>query len=182
MKKAKNTLSEVPKKQIKDFINGKVTYDTCGGTYLWVHEPKGGCQMLGEIRGWGHIQNMFRDKKDKIDVDAAAKFQDELGNWVAEAINEKMEKENISQNLASSINFCELSEHKLEQLIGFLGYSEIIKKSNCMMTFADGKCIEKRWEFYLKLIVTPETITAVDQTSMVIMTVEKFIKMKSIFI
>jgi hypothetical protein len=61
--------------------------------------------MLAEMRGWGHIQNMFRNEKDKIDVDAAAKFQDELGQWVAEAINEKMEKENLSQNLVPSINF-----------------------------------------------------------------------------
>ena len=79
--------------EIKDFINGKVTYDKFGGQYFWVHEPDGGSQMLGEMRGWGHIQNMFRTKKGKIDEDAAAEYQDKLGDWIAEAINEKMERE-----------------------------------------------------------------------------------------
>jgi len=182
MKRRKDTLSELPKKQIKDFINGEVTFDKYGGQYFWVNEPKGGCQMLAEMRGWGHIQNMFRNEKDKIDVDAAAKFQDELGQWVAEAINEKMEKENLSQNLVPSINFCKLSEHELERLIDFLGYLEIFKNSKCLTTFINGKCVEKRWESYSGLIVTPETITAVGQTSVVVMTIEKFAKMKSIFI
>ena len=77
----------------KDFINGKVTYDKFGGQYFWVNEPKGGSQMLAEMRGWGHIQNMFKNKKGDIDIDAAGKYQDQLGDWIAEAINEKLERE-----------------------------------------------------------------------------------------
>ena len=83
--------------KIKDLINGKVTYDKFGGQYFWINEPKGGSQMLAEMRGWGHIQNMFVTKKKGehgvFDMEAAAKFQDEVGDWIAEAINEKLERE-----------------------------------------------------------------------------------------
>lgn len=48
--------------------------------------------MLAEMRGWGHIQNMFKGKKGEIDMDAAGKYQDEVGDWIAEAINEKLER------------------------------------------------------------------------------------------
>ena len=74
---------------IKDFIDGKVTYDK-EGQYFWINNPKYGSQMLAELRGWGAIQNMFKDKKGNIDMEAAAKYQDEVGNWIAEAINEKL--------------------------------------------------------------------------------------------
>jgi hypothetical protein len=70
---------------IKEYLNGKVSYDSYG-TYLWLTNTKGEQQMLGEIRGWGHIQNLFKTEKD------AAAFQDEIGKFVAEAINEKIAK------------------------------------------------------------------------------------------
>lgn len=79
--------------KIIDLINGKVTYDKFGGQYFWINDPKGGSQMLAEMRGWGHIQNMFKDKKGDIDMDAAGKYQDEVGDWIAEAINEKLERD-----------------------------------------------------------------------------------------
>lgn len=73
--------------EIKDFITGKVTYDTFGGQYLWIGDLKEGARMLGQLRGWGAIQNMIKGY-----VEAAA-FQDRLGQFVADAINEKMERE-----------------------------------------------------------------------------------------
>lgn len=79
--------------KIKDLINGRVTYDKFGGQYFWINEPEGGCQMLAEMRGWGHIQNMFKDKKGEIDIEAASKYQDEVGDWIAKAINEKLERD-----------------------------------------------------------------------------------------
>jgi hypothetical protein len=74
--------------EIKDYINGKVKYDE-NGTYLWIEQHNGGIQMLGEIRGWGRIQNMFKEDDDT----QAEMFQDEVGRFVADAINEKMERE-----------------------------------------------------------------------------------------
>ena len=81
--------------KITDLINGEVTYDKFGGQHFWVKIPGGGLQMLAEMRGWGNIQNMFIDKNGNIDQDAAAKYQDTVGEWIAEAINEKLQRENI---------------------------------------------------------------------------------------
>lgn len=83
---------------IKDFINRKVTYDKFGGQYLWINDPKGGQKMLAELRGWGCIQNMFKDKQGNIDSTAAGKYQDKLGEWICEAINEKLERESRQNN------------------------------------------------------------------------------------
>lgn len=77
------------KMKISDFIQGEVFYDP-EGTYLWIRIPDVGCQMLGEIRGWGRIQNMFPNTE--IGHKEAAEFQDEIGRFVAEAINEKMKQ------------------------------------------------------------------------------------------
>lgn len=82
--------------KITDFIKGKVTYDNLG-QYFWINDANEGQQMLAELRGWGRIQNMFMDK-NKFDLDGAAKFQDKVGEWVASAINEKLERE-TEQNL-----------------------------------------------------------------------------------
>lgn len=78
---------------IKDFINGKVTYDKHGGQYFWIVDPKGKLQMLAEMRGWGAIINLFINKDKTVDFDAASSFQDKIGEWIAEAINEKIERE-----------------------------------------------------------------------------------------
>ena len=91
-------------KQIKKFIGEKAVYDPYGGTYIWGVNKIDGHQMLAEIdcptakertmlndgiaslRGWGAIQHMFKNVED------AKKFQDDLGKFVAEAINEKLER------------------------------------------------------------------------------------------
>lgn len=76
--------------EVTKLIRGKVKYDKFGGQYFWITEPNGGSQMLAEMRGWGRIQNMFpmteQGQKD------AAKYQDEIGDFIAEAINEKIER------------------------------------------------------------------------------------------
>lgn len=76
--------------KITDFINGPVSYDENGGGYIWVNDPKGGIQMLGEVRGWGHIQNM---KHFKGDMKAAREYQDEIGRFITDAINEKIKRD-----------------------------------------------------------------------------------------
>ena len=78
--------------EVTDFISGNVEYDKFGGQYFWIKMKNGGSQMLAEMRGWGHIQNMFV-KNGKITEEEAGKFQDKVGDWIAEAINEKLERE-----------------------------------------------------------------------------------------
>ncbi len=66
------------------------TANTYGGT-----TEKDGIQMVGEIRGWGAIQHLFKNPDGSIDFDAAGKFQDELGEWIADAINQKLKSETL---------------------------------------------------------------------------------------
>lgn len=78
--------------KVTDYIK-KCHYD--GVMYLWTVDNK----MLADIdieneeepfrvRGWGAIQNLF-----KKDYAKAEEFQDEVANFIAEAINEKIERE-----------------------------------------------------------------------------------------
>jgi hypothetical protein len=76
--------------KVTDLINGKVEYDKFGGQYFWIKEPKGGSQMLAEMRGWGRIQNMFPMTKEG--QEKAEEYQDKIGDFIAEAINEKIER------------------------------------------------------------------------------------------
>jgi len=86
-------------KEITEFI-GLAKYDEWGGGYIW-GKSKEGIEMLAQIndfpktehevvnevlsiRGWGAIQNMFPSITD------AQEFQNELGEFIAQAINEKI--------------------------------------------------------------------------------------------
>ncbi len=80
---------------IIDFISGKVEYDQHGGTYLWINQPNKGLQVLCEMRGYGAIQNLIKDSKGEYDDEESAKYQDKLGQFIAEAINEKIEREKL---------------------------------------------------------------------------------------
>ncbi len=76
---------------ITDYIQDGVSYDN-HGTYFWAKQKNGGVKMLADMRGWGAIQNMCKMPSGKIDMDLAMKFQDELGQFIADAINEKLER------------------------------------------------------------------------------------------
>lgn len=63
-----------------------VYYDKWG-TFIWNREDEdGGSQLVGEVRGWGRLQKEFKTE------DEAAKFQDEVGEFIVEAIREKIER------------------------------------------------------------------------------------------
>jgi hypothetical protein len=86
--------------KIKAFI-GEAEYDQWGGGYIW-GKTKKETQMIAQIneipeedikvnevlsiRGWGAIQHMFKDVRE------AEEFQDELGKFISDAINEKLER------------------------------------------------------------------------------------------
>ena len=78
--------------KVTEFIGVKVTYDD-HGQYIWGVDKDGGHQKIADLRGWGSIQNLFKTKGGLIDEEKAASFQDELGRWIVDAINEKMERE-----------------------------------------------------------------------------------------
>ena len=60
-----------------------VHYDNLG-TCIWNREKDGGNQMIADIRGWGAIQNEFKTNEE------AEKFQDEVGEFIVQAIKEKL--------------------------------------------------------------------------------------------
>ena len=78
--------------KVTDFIGLKATYDEYG-QYIWAVDKDGGHPKLADLRGWGAIQNLFKTKGGLIDEEKAASFQDELGRWLVDAINEKLERE-----------------------------------------------------------------------------------------
>ncbi len=77
--------------KVSDFIGEKATYDESGQMIFGV-DKKGGLQLIADVRGWGAIQNLFKNSDGTIKAEAS-RFQDELGEWLAEAINEKLERE-----------------------------------------------------------------------------------------
>ena len=80
--------------KIEDFIGDKATYDPFGQKIFGV-KGKGKdevFQMIADLRGWGAIQNLFLDKKGALDEKAAGKFQDDMGQWIADAISEKLSR------------------------------------------------------------------------------------------
>lgn len=72
----------------EQFIGEKAVYDEAG--QMIFAQTGDDMQMLLDVRGWGAIQNLpeFKNNAQK-----AANFQDELGEWIAEAINEKLQRE-----------------------------------------------------------------------------------------
>lgn len=80
-----------PNKKLFKFI-GNCYFDEYGG-YIWGEQPDGDNQLICQIRGWGAIQQLFRNRQGKINHKEGEKFQDKLGKFIAEAINEKIERE-----------------------------------------------------------------------------------------
>lgn len=76
--------------KIIEWLGDAVEYDS-DGQHFWAKYPNGGIKMVAQLRGWGAIQKMFEQKGGKIDFEAAIKFQDEVGEWIADAINKKLQ-------------------------------------------------------------------------------------------
>ena len=70
---------------IKQWLSN-VYYDEWG-THIWNKEKDGGSQLVADVRGWGRIQNEFKTQEE------AAKFQDEVGEFIVQAIREKIERD-----------------------------------------------------------------------------------------
>ena len=73
------------KKKLKELL-GKPYYDSFG-QIIFGKQRDGNDQRLLDVRSWGAIQNMFKTEEE------AEAFQDEFGQFVVDAIKEKMERE-----------------------------------------------------------------------------------------
>lgn len=63
-----------------------VYYDEYG-THVWNKEQNGGNQLVADIRGWGRLQNEFSTQEQ------AEKFQNEVGQFIVQAIKEKISRD-----------------------------------------------------------------------------------------
>jgi len=79
--------------ELKKFLGNNVRYDASGQMIFSNSEEKGD-QLIADVRGWGAIQNIFKHEDGIIDFPKAEKLQDELGEFIAEAIKEKIEASN----------------------------------------------------------------------------------------
>jgi hypothetical protein len=68
---------------IKEFLGEKITYDQ-DSQMIFAVRKDGHCQVIADVRGWGAIQNLFKTAQE------AGKFQDELGQFITDAISEKL--------------------------------------------------------------------------------------------
>jgi hypothetical protein len=75
------------KQEIIDFI-GIVNYQGDDlGTYIWANRPDGTRDIIGVVYG-------YRTEIEETEgIEQAEYFQDKLGNFIAEAINEKIKRE-----------------------------------------------------------------------------------------
>lgn len=71
----------------EDFIGPKVELDEHSKTHIWSVDGEH-LQHILDVRGWGAIQHLF--PQSKIGQDNAAKFQDQIGQFIVDAINEKL--------------------------------------------------------------------------------------------
>ena len=78
--------------KVTDFIGAKATYDERGQT-IWGVSKDGTYQKIANVRGWRAIRNIFLTSAGSIDEEKAMNFQDELGKWIVDAINEKLQRE-----------------------------------------------------------------------------------------
>jgi hypothetical protein len=74
------------RERAEQFLKGTFKYDEAG-QMIWLIDAKGNYQHILDLRGWGRIQHLFEGKKGSIDMDAAAKFQDTVGELIVEKLN-----------------------------------------------------------------------------------------------
>ena len=82
--------------KLLDFFGVDIRYDKMG-QHIWAVEKDGNHRHLATIRGWGAIQHLFEPKDGVDGLKQAEKFQDEMGEFIAEAIREKIEREKNKQ-------------------------------------------------------------------------------------
>lgn len=80
--------------KLKEWLKD-VYYDEWG-TRIWNRgDADSGSQLVAEVRGWGRLQNEFKspNKTPQESTQEAAKFQDEIGEFIVQAIREKIERD-----------------------------------------------------------------------------------------
>lgn len=98
-------MNEEMKAKLKAFI-GQAIYDRDG--QMIFGKTGDTPQLIANIRGFGAIQNLFKRKDGSVDFEAAAAFQDALGQLVADAINAYVNADSEIARLKAKLDyFCQ---------------------------------------------------------------------------
>jgi hypothetical protein len=124
------------------FIGERVRFDDFGGGYFWGEQPNGGEQMIAEIRGYGAIQNLFLNESG-CDINKANQFQDDLGRFIADAINEKIER-NVNGGIRKQID--EVMDF-LKEDCSYYAITGTVFKSDITKNFKYQKVDNKEFSF-----------------------------------
>jgi DNA-directed RNA polymerase alpha subunit len=101
------------KKEIVNFIGSASYQGDDLGTYIWANRPDGTRDIIAVVYGY---QTEIEETEG---IKQAEHFQDELGNFIALAINDKIEKDNL---LISKIN----------ENIKFSNFNLSVRLLNCL--------------------------------------------------
>lgn len=74
--------------RVINFI-GKVNYNADLGTHIWSNNAFGKTELIAMVEGYRGIQEVCTT------ISEANEFQDEMGRFIAEAINEKIERDSV---------------------------------------------------------------------------------------
>jgi hypothetical protein len=75
--------------EILEYLKGHFEYDP-NDQMIFLVQPNGNHQMFLDVRGWGAIQHLFPMTAEGNKE--AGEFQDSIGEWVANTLNEKLNK------------------------------------------------------------------------------------------
>jgi hypothetical protein len=93
------------------------------------------------------------------------------------------ENGNDANRLLAAVNFCTMPHDELINILDFCEVSNVINETEMIQKLKGDKneCIEKRWEWYDTLVVTPKEIkfSTSPYPSHTIMTAEKYLKLKA---
>lgn len=78
-------------KEIKKFIGKKVIYDPSAGL-IYCGDEHNVEKIIPDVAGHKYIKELFKNKDGTINFADAEKFQDTLGEWIADALNNKLKQ------------------------------------------------------------------------------------------
>lgn len=107
-------------KALIDFL-GKAEYDKDGGLIWACHGEGDGATLtrILDVRAWGTISQMFKEQEE------AALFQDKMGQFIADAINEKIKRIRNRPNADNQQRI--ITEEGLENILNDFGNHSLAK-------------------------------------------------------
>lgn len=100
-----------------------------------------------------------------------------------EKTSKNNENSDDDNHLLASVNFCMMPHDELLRILDFCGVTNVVNQAEMVQKIKGDKneCIEKSWEYYDILVVTPKEIkySTSPYPSQTIMTAEKYLKLKA---